>query len=72
MSISEQLKKAVRDYDGSVYAVSKGARVAAPTLSRFMAGTRGIHVETVDKLAAFFGLELTPKATATKGKAKKI
>jgi plasmid maintenance system antidote protein VapI len=71
VSITEQLKKAIRDHDGSVYSVSKGAGVPTPTLSRFMAGTRGIHGETVDKLAAFFGLELQPKAKPAKSKAKK-
>ena len=72
MSITEQLKKAIRDYDGSVYAVCKGAGVHSPTLSHFMRGTRGLHGDTVDKLAAFFRLELQPKVRPTKGKAKKI
>ena len=62
MSVSEQLESQIRLFQGSIYQVSKQSGVANASLLRFLSGKRGLSMEAIDKLADFFGLELTPKA----------
>ena len=58
MAISDQLREAIRSY-GSVYRVAKDSGVSQPVVQRFVKGERDLRLETVDRLAAFFGMELT-------------
>jgi hypothetical protein len=65
--ISEPLKKAVRESGMTVNQVANAAGISQPGLWRFMAvddaSHRDLLVErTADKLAAYFGLELTAVA----------
>jgi hypothetical protein len=67
MTISEQLRERVRLDGRTVHAVAVDARVPAPTLAAFVRGG-GLNTRTVDRLAAYFGLELKPATSSgTKG-----
>ncbi|HEY1375536.1 MAG TPA: helix-turn-helix transcriptional regulator [Gemmataceae bacterium] len=57
-TLAEALREAVRDSGRPVGAVARAAGVPQPVLSRFMAGTRGLSLETADRLAGYFGLTL--------------
>jgi hypothetical protein len=62
----DHLKKAVAS-GVSVYAISKATGISQPVLGRFLSGERKqIRSETIDKLAAHFGLELLPGNLAQK------
>lgn len=41
--------------------IARDAGVPEPVVTRFMAGRRGLHVRSLDRLAAELGLELRPK-----------
>ncbi len=58
MPISKQLKEAIRAY-GTVYAVARDSGVPHSILQRFLAGQRGMYLETADRLCEFFGMHLT-------------
>ena len=62
MSVSEQLESQIRTYPETVYRLSKEAGIPNPTLLRFLSGKRGLSMESINRLADFFGLELAPKA----------
>jgi len=65
MSISEQLRQAIEKSPETYYRIAKDAGIDWGTLQRFVDGSRpNIRIETVDKLGAYLGLELT--ATAQK------
>lgn len=61
MTISEQLRKIMKDSGKSALAMSKEFDIPQTVLSRFLRG-EGISISTADSLAECFGLELTPKA----------
>jgi len=63
MTVSEQLRQAIRRY-GTVYAVYRDSGIDQAVLGRFVGGKRGISIETVDALCAFFGMKLTKPARA--------
>ena len=57
--LSDQLRQAVMEGKLSVYAVAKEAGIPEPSLHRFIHGTRGLTLDTADKLAAYFSMRLT-------------
>lgn len=57
-TVSEQLREAIEGY-GSVYRVAKDSGIPQSTLQRFAAGDRGLSMESIDRLAAFFEMHLT-------------
>ena len=59
-TVTDQLKQAVTDSGETLYGVAKGSGAEYSALLRFMAGERGIRLDTADKLAAYLGLELRP------------
>ena len=62
MTVSRQLKAAIKAMDATFYRIAKDAGVDWGTLNRFVDGTRpNIRIETVDKLCESLGLELQPK-----------
>ena len=62
MTISSQLKAAIKATDATFYRIAKDADVDWGTLQRFVDGTRpNIRIDTVDKLCECLGLELQPK-----------
>lgn len=50
--LSDALRKQIDASGLSCYAIAKAAGIAAPVLSRWLAGKRGITLETADKIAA--------------------
>ena len=58
MSISDQLREAIRNY-GSMYAVSRDSGVSESSLHRFMTHQRDLYLETVDRLCELFEMHLT-------------
>jgi hypothetical protein len=66
-TITKVLQEAMKAY-GSVYRVAKDSGIHEAQLQRFANGERGLHSKAIDKLAAFFGLELQPKVKPTKGR----
>ena len=67
MSLSEQLREAIRSY-GSVYAVARDSGVSQSALQRFVTEERDVYLETADRLAEFFDLELKPRTKQRKGR----
>ena len=57
-SLSEALKRAIRDSDMTVYQIAKSAHVSQIIISRFLSGERDIRVATADKIANALGLKL--------------
>ena len=66
MNIATRLRDAIRSSDQSLSAIGRESGVPQPMLTVFMQGA-DMRVKTADKLAAYFGLELT----STNGRAKK-
>jgi predicted transcriptional regulator len=58
-SFSDQLRQAVRESKMSRYAISKQTGIAQSTLSKFIGGSRGLSLESVDKLMDALRLEIT-------------
>lgn len=67
MTMTQTLRKAVRDSGLSLYAIAAGSGLTRPSLSRFMAGTQSLRLDMADKLAEYFGLELKPAGRRRKG-----
>jgi transcriptional regulator with XRE-family HTH domain len=61
MSISSQLKKAIKASGMGYRELSRETGVAQPIISRFMAGERSLTLESVDALAKTLGLELADR-----------
>jgi DNA-binding Xre family transcriptional regulator len=62
MTISSQLRAAIKGTDATFYRIAKDADIDWGTLQRFMDGRRSsIRIDTVDRLCQCLGLELQPK-----------
>jgi hypothetical protein len=62
MTVSNQLRAAIKQADGTLYRIAKDADVDWGMLRYFLDGTRAnIRINTVDKLCECLGLELQPK-----------
>ena len=59
---ADVLRRAIRDSGLTHYRIGKDAGVSPTILDRFMAGTRGLNLETASKIGMAIGLELAPKA----------
>jgi transcriptional regulator with XRE-family HTH domain len=58
-TISDQLRAAIESAGVSRYRIGKETGVNEAALSRFMSRKTGLDLSTVDRLAAYLGLELT-------------
>lgn len=67
MTITETLRKAIRDSGLTLYAIGRDSGVKRQSLERFMAGTQSLRLDMADRLAAYFGLELKPTVRRQKG-----
>jgi transcriptional regulator with XRE-family HTH domain len=59
-TVSEQLRQAIANAPMNRHQIAEKTGIADSVLSRFVRGERGLTLESVDKLAAYFGLELLP------------
>jgi plasmid maintenance system antidote protein VapI len=57
---SSILRRAILESGLSRYAISARSGVDQATLSRFIAGKRGLNLDSVDKLVDVLGLEIRP------------
>jgi plasmid maintenance system antidote protein VapI len=58
-TITKALQEAMKSY-GSVYAVARDSGLHQAQLQRFANDERSLRLDTADRLAAFFKLELQP------------
>jgi DNA-binding Xre family transcriptional regulator len=73
MSISKQLKAAIKAKDAVLLHVANESGVDYGALYRFMNGTRpNIGIGTVEKLCEYLGLELQPKKKTGKKKRRRM
>ena len=66
--ICDRLKQASKKGPKSRYRLSKETEIKQSQLSRFMAGTRGLGIDNVEKLAKALGFELIMQKAARKRK----
>ena len=59
--ISDQIRDAIQSADVTRYRIAVETGIHEATLSRFMNGTGGMTVETLDKLGEYLGLEIVEK-----------
>ena len=63
VTLSETLKRATLATGKSVNSIAKGSGVHQAVLQRFMAGKRGLKLDTAERLCAYLGLQLGPMTT---------
>jgi plasmid maintenance system antidote protein VapI len=59
ITFSDQLRDAIRSSEHSVYRIAKLTEIDPALISRFLAGKSGFSMESLDKLAAALGLQIT-------------
>jgi hypothetical protein len=57
-TVSQQLRRAVRQSGRTLYRVSKDSGLSYPALHRFAAGKKGLSLDSLDRLCAYLGLRL--------------
>ena len=65
-TISGSLKKAIKAYPGSQYALAAASGVDGAVISRFMNGHRSLTLGSADALGVVLGLELKASRPARK------
>jgi hypothetical protein len=66
--ITDVLRKAIADSGVTFIGLERATGVLRQSLMRFARGEGCLRGDAYDKLAAFFGLELKPKAKRGKGR----
>lgn len=66
-TVSEWIRAAIETSDVSRYRIAHDCDIAESSLSRFMAGERGLSMQAIDTLAEYFGLEFVAKRRSKKG-----
>lgn len=61
MTVSESLRREIERSGITRYRIAQDTGIAESQLSRFISGQVGLRQETIDKLAAYLGLELRPR-----------
>ena len=56
--ILDEIRKAIRQSKTSRYAISKATGIPESQLSRLMAGTSGLSLDSLERIADFLGLEI--------------
>ena len=57
-SLSDELRQAVEQSGLSRYSIWQQVGIDQGTMSKFMAGDRGLSIESIDKLADLLGLHI--------------
>lgn len=60
-SVTDELRRAIAGSGVTLYQVAKDSDVEPSVIYRFMAGKQSLTLDTVDRLAAYLGLELKKK-----------
>jgi hypothetical protein len=63
---SDQLRRVVRESEATRYQISKETGIDQATLCRFVAGTAGMSLESIDKLMDALGQEIRPRKRKAK------
>lgn len=66
--ISEKLRECIEKSELSYNQIAQNAGVPTPSITRFVAGERGLSMDVIDRLAKYFQLELTDKPKKRGGK----
>jgi plasmid maintenance system antidote protein VapI len=69
--ITDVLRRAILDSGLPLLRIAEATGVERASLSRFVAGKRSLRLDMADKLAAYFGLTLTPAGKKTPRKKPK-
>ena len=65
--ILDELQRRIQTSGKSRYALSKEAGIEEAALSRFMAGTRGLSIDSIEKLAKALGCEIIIRKRKKRG-----
>lgn len=71
VKLIDQIRRAASECDMSHYGLAKAAGMDVAAVSRFISGTRGLSMESIDALAAVLKLRIVsdkPKARKSGGK----
>jgi DNA-binding phage protein len=60
-TFSEQLQEAIRCSGTSRYAIARDTGLSQALLCRFLQGTRGLSIESINRLMDTLGLEIRPR-----------
>jgi transcriptional regulator with XRE-family HTH domain len=60
VSLADQLREAIKGCGLTHYRIAKESGVQQTILSRFATAERNVQLDTAEKLAAYFGMTLTP------------
>ena len=71
MTVTEQLRKAIRESSLTNYRIGKDIGVSIRTIDRFYTDGRPATTDTFDAMCDYFGLELAEKKTGTTRKRAK-
>lgn len=66
--ILDELKHRIQASKKSRYALSKETGIEESALSRFMAGTRGLSIDSIETLAKALGFEIVMRKRKAKGR----
>ena len=67
-TIYDQIREAIEANEKSRYRMAKETGIGEAHLCQFMAGTKGLSVEALEKLADCLGLEITTRPIRRKKK----
>ena len=69
-SLSDELRQAVERSGLSRYAIWQAVGIDQASMSKFMAGERGLTLESIDKLAELLGLHIVADAEQRRPKGR--
>lgn len=67
-TMADLIREALMDRTESLRAIERATGVKHPSMVNFLSGKRSFHLDSADKLAAYFGIEVRrPKRRQKKG-----
>jgi len=70
-TLSDELRDAVEHSGLTRYAIWQATGIDQGTMSKFMAGNRGLSIESIDKLADLLGLHIVTDAEPARPKGRR-
>jgi transcriptional regulator with XRE-family HTH domain len=68
LPLSEQIRRAIRQSGMTRYRICKVIGLTQPSMTRFMAGTASLSLETIDKIAKLLDLNIVARRPPAKKK----